>query len=152
MRSLSLLALALTSSAIATPASAAPDGKTIYARCAACHLSTGTGVPGAFPAFDGDFKRLSATPAGRRYLALVVIHGVAGTLTVDAKTYRGAMPPQPLDDAGVANVLNFIATGFAKAGKAYKPFTPTEVARIRASGATLNSSAVAALHPLAGGK
>ena len=150
MRSLALFAVAF--GAIAVPASAALDGKTIYARCAACHLPTGTGVPGAFPAFDDDFKRLSATPAGRRYLALVVTNGVAGTLTIDAKTYRGAMPPQPLDDAGVANVLNFIATGFAKAGKAYKPFTPAEVARIRASGATLNSSAVAALHPLAGGK
>ena len=150
MRSLALFAVAF--GAIAVPASAALDGKTIYARCAACHLSTGTGVPGAFPAFDGDFKRLSATPAGRRYLALVVTRGVAGTLTIDAKTYRGAMPPQSLDDAGVADVLNFIATGFAKAGKAYKPFTPAEVTRIRASGATLNSSAVAALHPLAGGK
>lgn len=150
MRALALFAVAF--GAIAVPASAAPDGKTIYARCAACHLPTGTGVPGAFPAFDGDFKRLSATPAGRRYLALVVTHGVAGTLTIDAKTYRGAMPPQPLDDAGVANVLNFIATGFAKAGKTFKPFTPVEVTRIRASGATLNSSAVAALHPLAGGK
>ena len=150
MRSLALFAVAF--GAIAGPASAALDGKTIYARCAACHLPTGTGVPGAFPGFGGDFKRLLATPAGRRYLALVVIHGVAGTLTVDAKTYRGAMPPQQLDDAGVANVLNFIATGFAKAGKTYKPFTPAEVTKIRASGATLNSSAVAALHPLVGGK
>ena len=150
MRSLALFAVAF--GAIAVPASAAPDGKTIYARCAACHLPTGTGIPGAFPAFDGDFKRLLASPAGRRYLALVVIHGVAGTLTVDAKTYRGAMPPQQLDDAGVANVLNFIATGFAKAGKTYKPFTPAEVTKIRASGATLNPSAVAALHPLAGGR
>ncbi len=144
--------LAVTLALLAAPALAASDGKTIYARCAACHLPTGTGVPGAFPAFDGDLKRLSATPAGRRYLALVVIHGVAGTLTVDSKTYRGAMPPQPLDDAGVANVLNFIATGFAKAGKDYKPFTAAEVTKIRAGGATLNSSAVAALHPLAGGK
>ena len=150
MRAVPLVAFILAS--FTAPALASPDGKTIYARCAACHLPTGTGVPGAFPAFDGDFKRLLASPAGRRYLALVVIHGVAGTLTVDAKTYRGAMPPQQLDDAGVANVLNFIATGFAKAGKTYKPFTPAEVTKIRASGATLNSSAVAALHPLVGGK
>ena len=150
MRSLALFAVAF--GAIAVPASAAPDGKTIYARCAACHLPTGTGIPGAFPAFDGDFKRLLATPAGRRYLALVVTRGVAGTLTIDAKTYRGAMPPQPLDDVSVANVLYFIATGFAKAGKTYKPFTQAEVAKIRASGGTLNSSAVAALHPFAGGK
>ena len=150
MRAVPLVAFMLAS--FTAPALASPDGKTIYARCAACHLPTGTGVPGTFPAFDGDFKRLLANPAGRRYLALVVIHGVSGTLTIDAKTYRGAMPPQQLDDAGVANVLNFIATGFAKAGKAYKPFTPAEVTKIRASGATLNPSAVAALHPLAGGR
>ena len=44
----------------------------IEQRCAACHLSNGAGVPGAFPPLKTDVRKLAGTVAGRRYLALVV--------------------------------------------------------------------------------
>lgn len=124
----------------------ADDGATVYKRCAACHLADGAGVPGAFPSLKVDAKALAATPAGRRYLALVVIRGVSGPLTVGEKVYRGTMPAQAgLNDAQVAAVLNHVVKGS-------RAFTPREVAGYRAGGATLNGAAVARLRPGAAAK
>ena len=116
--------LAVTGLAAAGPALAADDGATIYKRCAACHLASGAGVPGAFPPLKADVRSLAASAAGRRYLALVVIRGVSGPITVEGKTYRGTMPAQGgLNDAQVAAVLNFVVRG----GSA-KAFTQREIA------------------------
>ncbi|MBB6427787.1 cytochrome c [Sphingopyxis sp. JAI128] len=141
MRGLVILA-ALGGLATAVPAGA-QDGATIYKRCAACHLANGAGVPGAFPPLKNDVRKLAATPAGRRYLALVVIRGVSGPITVEGKTYRGMMPAQAgLNDAQVAAVLNHVVRG----GSA-KAFTPKEIAGYRAGSAALNSAAVGRLQP-----
>ncbi len=147
---LATLAVALTA---ATPALAA-DGAAVYKRCAACHLANGAGVPNAFPPLNSnDVRALVAKPEGRRYLASVVIKGVSGPLTVDGKTYRGVMPAQSgLDDADVAAVLNHVATGIAKAGAGFKPFTPGEVAAARTAAASLTSTAIGQMHREAGGK
>lgn len=140
--------LMLAGLAAAGPALAADDGATIYKRCAACHLANGAGVPGAFPPLKTDVRSLGATAAGRRYLALVVIRGVSGPITVEGKAYRGTMPAQAgLNDAQVAAVLNHVIRG----GSA-KPFTPGEIAGYRAGGAGLNSAAVGRLQPKVGGK
>ena len=83
---------------VRVPATAAPqqqDGAAIYKRCVACHLASGAGVPGAFPPLAADVRNLSQSAAGRRYLALVVIKGVSGPLTIDGKRYQGVMPAQP---------------------------------------------------------
>lgn len=137
---------------LAGPAIAA-DGPTIYKRCAACHLSSGAGVPSAYPPLASDFRALSATAKGRRYLILAVIKGVAGPIVVDGKNYRGIMPAQSgLDDTAVAAVLNYVTTGIAKAAKGSKSFTAAEVAAVRASSAGLNAAAVGKLHKSAGGK
>lgn len=138
--------------ALALPAVAAPDGATLFARCAACHTRTGAGVPGAYPPLGADFRALAGKPAGRRYLALAVLRGLSGPLTVEGKTYRGVMPSQGLDDASAAAVLNHIGTQIAKSGSSFKPFTGKEIAGYRASGATLSSADVARLHDGAGGK
>jgi len=65
-----VVAVALTTAfAVRVPATAAPqqqDGAAIYKRCAACHLATGAGVPGAFPPLAADVRNLSQTAAGRR--------------------------------------------------------------------------------------
>jgi mono/diheme cytochrome c family protein len=152
---LTVLGLAgIATAAIAlAPAKAATqlDGAATYKRCAACHLPTGAGVPGAFPPLGADVRQLSQTAAGRNYLALVVIKGVSGPLTVEGKTYRGSMPAQAdLDDASVAALLNYVATKVAKGNS--KAFTPIEIAAARKSGAGLNSSAVGKLHEAAGRK
>lgn len=138
--------------ALALPAVAAPDGAALFARCAACHTKTGAGVPGAYPPLGADFRGLAAKPAGRRYIALAVLRGLSGPLTVEGKPYRGVMPAQVLDDASAAAVLNHVGTQIAKTGPAFKAFTDKEVAGYRASGAALSSAEVAKLHEGAGGK
>lgn len=140
--------LALAGLAASGPVARADDGATVYKRCAACHLADGAGVPGAFPSLKVDAKALAATPAGRPYLALVVIRGVSGPLTVAGKAYRGTMPAQAgLNDAQVAAVLNHVVKGSSA-----RAFTPREVAGYRAGGSALNGAAVARLRPGAAAK
>lgn len=143
-----LLALPLVSLLAAAPVQAAPDGTKIYQRCAACHLATGKGVPGAFPPLQSDVRALAGKPEGRRYLVLAVTRGLAGPLTVEGKTYRGMMPAQSgLDDESVAAVLTHVTGTIAGGGNAVKPFTAAEVKAARESGATLDAAAVARLQP-----
>lgn len=143
---LGALGLVAASLVLRAPAQAAaqPDGAATYKRCAACHLPTGAGVPGAFPPLKANVRDLAQSPDGRRYLALAVLKGVSGPLSVEGKTYRGVMPAQgDLDDASIAAVLTHVVTTVA-AGKA-KPFTAAEIAAARKSAATLNASAVGKL-------
>lgn len=127
---------------------AAQDGAAVYKRCAACHLATGAGVPGAFPPLKSNTASLAATPAGRRYLALVVIRGVSGPITIGGKPFRGMMPAQAgLNDAQVAAVLNHVLKGSSA-----KPFSASEVAGYRAGGTALNSAAVGRLRAGTGAK
>ena len=139
---------------VRAPATAAPqqqDGAALYKRCAACHLPTGAGVPGVFPPLAADVRNLSQSAAGRRYLALVVIKGVSGPITVDGERYQGVMPPQPnLNDAEVASVLNYVISKVAK-GNA-RAFTANEIVTARKTGTSLNAASVGKLHAVAGGK
>jgi mono/diheme cytochrome c family protein len=140
------VAAALVARVPATAAIAQPDGATIYKRCAACHLVTGAGVPGAFPPLAANVKALSQTPAGRSYMSLAVIKGLSGPLIVDAKTYRGIMPAQAgLDDAAIAAVLNHVVTSIAKGSG--KSFTAAEVAAARKAGTSLTSANIVASRP-----
>ena len=143
--------LLLTALSASTPLLAA-DGATLYKKCSACHLPTGAGVPGAYPALTSDFLTLAKKPAGRRYLALVVIKGISGAITVGGKPYRGVMPAQGMNDADTAAVLNHVGTVIAKGGKGFKAFSEAEVKAARAYGAALTPAQVGALHAGAGGK
>lgn len=132
---------------------AAPDGAKVFQRCAACHTATGAGVPGAFPPLQSDFRTLASSAPGRRYVALAVIKGLMGPITVEGKPYRGVMPAQSgLDDAAIAAVLNHVGTKIAKSGPPFRAFTAAEVASARTSGAGMSSVDVAKLHQGAGGK
>jgi mono/diheme cytochrome c family protein len=143
-----LFLLPLVALLAAAPAQSAPDGAKIYQRCAACHLATGKGVPGAFPPLQSDVRALAGKPEGRRYLVLAVARGLAGPLTVEGKTYRGMMPAQSgLDDESVAAVLTHVTGTIAGGGNGVKPFTAAEVKAARESGATLDAAAVARLQP-----
>lgn len=138
---------------IAPAAHAASDGERVYMRCAACHLKSGAGVPGAYPPLNADVRALAAMPEGRRYIALAVIKGLSGPITVEGKPYRGMMPPQAgLSDEDVAAVLNHVTGTVAKAGKPPKPFTAAEIKAIRAGGAGLNPASVARMQPKLAGK
>jgi mono/diheme cytochrome c family protein len=135
------------------PVRAAPDGATLFARCAACHTKTGAGVPGVYPPLNADFRALAAKDAGRRYIVLAVTRGVMGPLTVEGKPYAGVMPSHgTIDDAGIAVVLNHVGTQVSKTGPAFKAFSEAEVGKLRASGASLSPADVGKLHAGAGGK
>lgn len=143
IRRFALLGLAV----FAAPAAAqTADGAAIYKRCAACHLATGAGVPGAFPPLRADIRALAAKPDGRRYLILVVTKGVSGPITVEGKPYRGVMPAQAgLGDVQIAAVLNHVLATSAKGGTA-KPFTAAEVAQVKAGAAGMTPAAIGKLN------
>ncbi len=127
--------------------SAVPDGATAYKRCAACHLATGMGVPGAFPPLQKDFRERAAQAEGRRYLVLAVVKGLSGPITVEGKAYRGVMPAQSgLDDATIAAILNHVGTSVAKVGPPFKPYAVAEIGAAKSWGAALDAAKVAALH------
>lgn len=143
------LGLALTTAgSLSAAGPAAPDGAQIYNRCAACHTRTGAGVPGTYPPLGADFRVQASSAPGRRYLALAVIKGLMGPVTVEGKTYRGVMPAQgSLNDAAVAAVLNHVGTTIARSGPPFRAFTAIEVAAARSSGTRLTAADVAKLHP-----
>jgi mono/diheme cytochrome c family protein len=143
------VSLGLTAPALAQDA---PDVAALYARCAACHTKTGAGVPGVFPPLGQDVRALATKPEGRRYLTLLINKGLMGALVVDGTIYRNIMPPQGLDDAQTAAVLNHIGTAIAKQGPAFKPFTAQEVKAYRASGGDLSPSQLALLHAKVSGQ
>lgn len=133
------LSLAVTAASVAAAqAPHADKGAAAYQRCAACHLPTGAGVPGAFPRIAGRIEQAAATEEGRAYLVMVVSKGLMGEIEVDGKKYRGVMPAQAgMSDEDVAAVLNYAAslkpaTPVAAPKAEMKPFTAEEVAAIRA--------------------
>jgi mono/diheme cytochrome c family protein len=138
-----VVALALMLAAgISAPALARADadGATVYKRCAACHLPTRAGVPGAFPPLRGDISAFAETAEGRRYLVLVLTRGLSGPIKAEGKVYSGVMPAQSmLSDGEVAAVLNFLAQSKVE-------FTAEEVSQLRASGAGLSPAQVAELN------
>lgn len=152
-RAMAVLAT-LATAFVAAPAAAEPAaGSKLYQHCAACHLPTGAGVPGTYPPLAADFRAQAVTPAGRRYLTLVVLKGVMGPLNVDGKQYFSVMPAQSqLDDEGIATVLNHVATDIAKVGEGFVPFTTAEVAAVRAADSGLSAQQVAQLHAALLGK
>lgn len=119
-----ILGVAATSSA--SRAQSAP--KPYAVNCQACHKGDGSGTPGVFPRLNGRLAGAAATKEGRRWLTAVVLHGQSGTITVDGKPIRSAMPAfKRLSDADLAATLNWVAKGG-------KPFTAAEIAAGRAEG------------------
>ncbi|HEU0195858.1 MAG TPA: c-type cytochrome [Nevskiaceae bacterium] len=119
----------------ATPAPAttgyqyeAAEGKALFTgHCAACHQSTGQGIPGAFPPLKGNPAVDDADPT----LHIdTVLHGAHGK-TIAGVAYSSTMPPfaGQLDDAQIADIINYERSSW---GNHAKPVTPAEVAARRA--------------------
>jgi len=125
-----LLALAGRASA-ATPQYA--DGAATFgANCAVCHGSAGAGTPGLAPPLLANPARYATQPEGRRQLAMTVLYGMFGDITVDQKHYNFKMPEfSQLDDAKLAAVLNFVVFDLGHAAADAKPIGPDEVAAER---------------------
>ena len=128
-------------------AGAAPDGAALFGRCAACHLPTGEGVPGSFPALRGQIVRFARKPAGREYMVSVVTHGLTGALSANGAAFDSFMPAQVLTNDQAAAVLTYVANDIAGAKPSVRPFTPAEVAAIRARHASASAQASRALRP-----
>jgi mono/diheme cytochrome c family protein len=117
-----------TAAAIADPIQA---GRAIYtARCQVCHQPTGNGVPGVFPPLIGA-ERVLGPPAG---LVLIILHGLAGPITVAGQVYNGAMPAwgSIMSDAEVAAVATFIRQWETNRAP---PVAPELVTELRAASA-----------------
>lgn len=82
------------------------DGKQIFsANCVACHQANGQGLPGVFPPLDGS----EWVNGDERIVANVVLHGINGEISVQGKTYKGAMPAfGHLSDAELAAVVSYV--------------------------------------------
>ena len=114
---------------------AAPDH---YARCAACHLADGAGVPGMFPPLTGHVRRFFGSPEGRGYLGRLVLGGANGAVEVHGVHYAGVMPAvvADLSNAEVADLLNELVRRYGSPESTLsRSFSAEEVAKARAAGA-----------------
>lgn len=139
--------LAVTLGLAAASAQAAPDGATIFARCAACHMQAGEGAPGSFPPLRAQVTRYARTGAGREYMVGVVTHGLAGAIRVAGQKFDGFMPAQPLTADEAAAVLSFVANQIAGASPPVRPFATEEVAALRSRLAAASAQDIRDLRP-----
>ncbi|MCO5173109.1 MAG: cytochrome c [Trueperaceae bacterium] len=93
---------------------ASAEGQKVFDQiCAACHMTTGAGLPGAFPPLAGHLPDLLAASGGRDYVVRVVLNGLQGTISIGGVTYNSVMPPwQQLSDQEIADALNYAATAW----------------------------------------
>ena len=130
----------------ASAANAAPPPA--FKACAACHLATGQGVPGAYPPLNGRVAAIASNAEGRRYLVAVPTFGLSGKLTIGSIDYRGVMPRQGgLSASDLAGILNYLATdlGGGKGARTFKPFTAAEVEKLRNMNPAMSPADVAKL-------
>ena len=153
------LALLLTvTAAFGADASAVrfPEGATVFgANCAVCHGSAGAGQPSLAPPLLVNPARYAAVAEGRRQLAMTVLYGMFGDVTVEQKHYNFKMPEfQQLDDRTLAAALNFVVFDLAHAGNDVAPLRPEEIAAERshaADGAAVREHRAQVLEAIGGG-
>jgi mono/diheme cytochrome c family protein len=112
----------------------AADGAKVYAEtCRACHQAGGVGSPGLAPPLVSSVIA-NAANRQRDYPAMVVIHGLSGSLPLaNGDVIASAMPPQRgLNDDEVAAVVSYVY----RLNRTQTPMTPADAARIRAQPAS----------------
>ena len=128
------LVTAPAASAADTASPAYPAGfGSFQGNCAVCHGPAGAGLPALAPPLLSYPGRYAASAEGRRQLALTVLYGMVGDITVDDKHYNFQMPDfARLDDATLAATLNFVVFDLGHAPADVKPLTSEEIAAERA--------------------
>lgn len=119
-------------------------GEQVYKTyCAACHQTTGAGLPGAFPPLAGaDYLLADKTRAIN-----VVIGGLKGEITVNGKKFNAVMPNLSyLSNEQVANVVTYVMNSWGNEGFVA---SADEVAAARKDEVEVASD-VAADHPVTG--
>jgi mono/diheme cytochrome c family protein len=111
------------------------------ANCSVCHGPKGAGTPSLAPPLTAYPARYASSDEGRRQLAITVLNGMFGGIEVQQKHFDFKMPDfARLDDATLAEVLNFVVFDLAQAGPDIKPLAPAEIAAAR--GHPLDGAAV----------
>jgi mono/diheme cytochrome c family protein len=101
--------------------------------CAMCHGPAGAGVPALAPPLSSEPARFAASPEGRRQLAITLLYGMFGEITVGQAHFNSQMPDfARLDDATLAATLNFVVFDLAHAPTDVKPLAAEELAAERA--------------------
>jgi len=126
--------LACSSGARAADAPSYPQGAAAFqANCALCHGPAGAGIPAVAPPLSSYPARFAASPEGRRQLAITLLYGMFGDITVGPAHFNSQMPDfARLDDATLAATLNFVVFDLAHAPAEVKALTPDEIAAERA--------------------
>jgi mono/diheme cytochrome c family protein len=121
--------LGVAAHGVAADAPAYPEGaKAFQASCAVCHGAAGAGIPSLAPPLLSYPAHYAASAEGRRQLAMTVLNGLYGDITVGDKHFDFRMPEfSSLDNATLAAVLNFVVFDLAHAPAATKPLSPEEI-------------------------
>ena len=91
------------------------------------------GLPSLAPPLLSYPAHYAASTEGRRQLAMTVLYGLFGEITVADKRYDFKMPEfARLDDATLAATLNFVVFDLGRAPEAVKPLTAQDIAAERA--------------------
>jgi len=101
-------------------------GKEIYADfCVTCHLAKGEGVAYTFPPLAPSDYLMEKREESIR----AIKYGLQGEITVNGVTYNGAMAAMGLEDAEVADVMNYISNSWGNTAETM--VTMEEVANIK---------------------
>lgn len=124
----------LCAPALATETPAYPQGAADFqANCAVCHGAAGAGIPSLAPPVSSYPARYAASPEGRRQLAITVLYGMIGDITVGEVHFNSQMPDfARLDDGALATILNFVVFDLAHAPADVKPLAAEDIAAERA--------------------
>ncbi len=109
------------------------DGNTVFNTCAACHMPTGEGLPGAFPPLLW-LTDTYVKDGGKEYLISVVLQGLNGPIESQGQAYNGYMQAfaTSLTDDEVAGVLNYVLTRIVKSPvEESPPINGYDVASVR---------------------
>ena len=128
------ITLGCASAARAADATAYPQGAAAFqGNCAVCHGPSGAGIPSLAPPLSTYPARYAASAEGRRQLAITLLYGMFGDITVGEAHFNAQMPDfARLDDATLAAMLNFVVFDLGHAPADIKPLAPGEIAAERA--------------------
>jgi len=128
------IVLACVSAADAAETPAYPQGAAAFqGNCAVCHGPAGAGIPALAPPLSSYPARYAASVEGRRQLAITLLYGMFGDITVGQSHFNSQMPDfARLDDATLAATLNFVVFDLAHAPTGVKPLAAEEIAAERA--------------------
>ncbi|WP_336759992.1 cytochrome c [Asaia sp. VD9] len=103
------LVLALLASLALSGCGKKSAGQKLYGpNCGICHHG-GNGLPGEVPPLVGRLDLIAKTPAGRDYLARVMLNGLDGPIRANGSRYNFSMPSfRRLSDEQLSLILNWL--------------------------------------------